>query len=1294
MQQCAEICAPLSWADKEYILSLVYQKKLPPAVHFPAALVQSSLRELKEAFEQSAELRSLCAALMHHRAESDSEQYIPATRRYGSQARYALMRGDAAGFGKALSAYARSVPPIGLSPELEHEAFWSAVLGAEWEEYRLVPPGAARREIVVIYALRRALYGAPELTLDELRAAAPDLMLGYALLRMDNSLSTLPPAALPPAVHELIRAYWFMRVGQWGEALSELTSYFAAQKSVRSNKKAPGNALLLLVALILAIHQGAPHSEVLSLREQASEMLLRVLPDSDHGQQRELADFFEVLAAWDSVQNRNLPGTRLPECKGGLPLLAMALGARAFSARTGCALPLEAMVAAIEAVESRGVSMLSVYAAAALVDMPELGVAQRRRLSAVLHSHREFASLYSVSEQAAPAAEGRHRLCLLLERQSEPQDKWLYWDLSLNSSMELESLTPRLVQKKPQSTGTELSLQQVLDASLVDDQDERDISMLGLASSLQTIRREQGLPLLADILAAHPRLRLVQGTYRRLVSVRKSRPALKVEQSGPYLQLVMDARQFLRFTQLSKGELALPGYHPRMQAIVEYFRDSSVRIDTRREGEMRWLLATLARDFDLEGELPQELRECSPSLGEVQVRVARERHGYSFELLVKHHAESAVLSTPGQGEAVLLVEPAEGGSVCVRRDMAQEVQAAKSVAAANPVLRAIEPTGDFRWHVAGEAHMLRALIALQGKAPLIWAAAGQREPLLLRSTPESPLRATLLSSHGGWLEIGAELQVDEARVLALTELLEAYRCREGDILPLGEERYLFASPELLAQLGCLSDALRRRGRALQLPLAALPALAAGWQGPLPEFVGRCAERLHECDAEPAPPSLSATLRDYQLQGYRWMLARVRAGLGACLADDMGLGKTVQLLALLLKCASDGPSLVVAPLSLCANWQAEAARFAPSLRVVVYGDTPRSAREKRRAGDLVIASYGQLIAGEDYFRSVQWNIVALDEAQAIKNPDSRRAEVVCSLSAAARLCLTGTPVENSLLDLWSIMRFLNPELLGARRSIGRTAEGIAAVQRVVAPLVLRRTKQEVLPQLPPMMEVEVGIELSAEERALYESIRRRAVERVKAGEDSVSLLAELMRLRRLCCHGKLAWGEYKGGSSKLEMMVQLVRSLHESGHRALVFSQFTDVLDLAQAALAESGFTSLRLDGSMRAAERRACVDSFQRGEAQVFLISLRAGGFGLNLTAADYVILLDPWWNPALEAQAAGRSHRIGQRNPVTVCRLIARDTVEERIMQMHEAKLELAKSVMRDSGMRLELLRDILLSS
>jgi len=453
------------------------------------------------------------------------------------------------------------------------------------------------------------------------------------------------------------------------------------------------------------------------------------------------------------------------------------------------------------------------------------------------------------------------------------------------------------------------------------------------------------------------------------------------------------------------------------------------------------------------------------------------------------------------------------------------------------------------------------------------------------------------------------------------------------------------------------------------------------------------------DLEPELPStLRATLRDYQVDGFKWLARLAEWGVGACLADDMGLGKTVQILAVMLGRASGGPQLVVAPTSVCNNWVVEAIRFAPTLQFRPFGTGDREALMADLGPfDVVVTSYGLLQSEIDRFKSVEWQTIVLDEAQAIKNMATKRSKAVMELNGDFRIAATGTPIENHLGELWNLSRFINPGFLGSMEHFNKRfaipieknqdRETRHHLKQLIQPFILRRLKEDVLDELPPRTDIVLHVELGKEERAFYEALRIRALKQlsdVKAapGKHHVRILAEIMRLRRACCNTRLVDGGSALFSSKLEVVEALLDELMENRHKALVFSQFVDHLSIVRELLDKKGVTYQYLDGSTPPKARTAAVNAFQAGEGDLFLISLKAGGLGLNLTAADYVIHMDPWWNPAVEDQASDRAHRIGQQRPVTVYRLVARDTIEDQIVDLHHQKRDLANSLLDGSDM------------
>ncbi len=442
----------------------------------------------------------------------------------------------------------------------------------------------------------------------------------------------------------------------------------------------------------------------------------------------------------------------------------------------------------------------------------------------------------------------------------------------------------------------------------------------------------------------------------------------------------------------------------------------------------------------------------------------------------------------------------------------------------------------------------------------------------------------------------------------------------------------------------------------------------------------------------APASFIGTLRPYQREGLAWLHFLERFGLGGCLADDMGLGKTIQVLALLAgrQERKAGASLVVVPRSLVFNWMQEAARFSPHLRVLDYSIAERRSEALDATdADLVLTTYGTLRRDAPALRAIEFDYVILDEAQAIKNAGTATSKAARLLRARNRLALSGTPVENRIEELWSLMDFLNPGMLGATSGFRRLMAGGAPEQRemlsrALRPVILRRTKAAVARDLPARVEQTLMVELEPAQRRFYDELLAESrsallsrVDRMGIARSKILILTALLRLRQAACHPALIDDSKAAApSAKLDALVPMLAEARDEGHKALVFSQFTSFLSLLRARLDAQGVAYEYLDG--RTKDRQAPVERFQSEPAcSLFLISLKAGGQGLNLTAADYVFLLDPWWNPAVEAQAIDRAHRIGQSRRVIATRLVARDTIEEKIIALQQTKRELAESIL-----------------
>jgi superfamily II DNA or RNA helicase len=481
----------------------------------------------------------------------------------------------------------------------------------------------------------------------------------------------------------------------------------------------------------------------------------------------------------------------------------------------------------------------------------------------------------------------------------------------------------------------------------------------------------------------------------------------------------------------------------------------------------------------------------------------------------------------------------------------------------------------------------------------------------------------------------------------------------------------------------------------------LAQLCEDLETPAPPRLRRLRELLNDASQLPTsepPNDLTVELRPYQREGVSWLGFMREAELGALLADDMGLGKTLQTICLM---QPGQRTLVVAPTSVLGNWQNEIARFRPKLRTSLYHGARRQLDE---TADVVLTSYALLRLDIDRLAAEPWTMTVLDEAQLIRNPESQVAQAAFRLSSGWRVALSGTPVENRLDDLWSQFHFLNPGLLGGRSDFSeRYARPIAEGRNDVAaelrqrtrPFMLRRLKQQVERQLPPRIEVVLRCELSSSERELYDAIRAatrdHVLKQLEVQHNVLAALAALLRLRQAACHSALVPGQQASSSAKLQLLLDQLDQTTAEQHKALVFSQWTSLLDLIEPALNERKLDFLRLDGSTR--DRQQVVEHFQRQDGPpILLISLKAGGVGLNLTAADHIFLIDPWWNPATEDQAADRAHRIGQTKPVIVHKLVAQDTVEERILQLQAHKRALAGAALDGAEQAASLNRDELL--
>lgn len=672
------------------------------------------------------------------------------------------------------------------------------------------------------------------------------------------------------------------------------------------------------------------------------------------------------------------------------------------------------------------------------------------------------------------------------------------------------------------------------------------------------------------------------------------------------------------------------------------------------------------------------------------------------ELRTRPLPESTALP-PGEGPRDVHVRRGEKPVHAVR-DFARELLDAEALRLLLPLKAAVLLPQPFAYLLDTPEECLALLSVCETLEPrpgLEW----RGLPLRLVLSKGPPALQVVLEKRRDWFGVLGGLSVEGERV-ELAVLLEAARRKER-FVRLGEpgpdgQSYVEIAGALRAHLEKLADHVHSSRQGLQISPAGAEALrgleAAGAQVEADRSWQLLVERIFASKSltPKAPRSLKAELRDYQLEGYRWLLRLASWGAGGVLADDMGLGKTVEALAVLLERQKLGPALVVAPTSVGFNWIDEARHFAPSLKLSLYADSADRATTLDRLGpgDVLVLSYGLLTRDLERLAKIRFSSIVFDEAQQLKNQGTQRFKAARALQGDFKFALSGTPLENHLGELWSLFGVVFPALLGSWEAFRsrfavpieqrRDPTAAPALARVLQPFLLRRTKAQVEAQLPARTEVRVPVVLSNAEWQLYEDARLAALSTLESPksvlreqERRIEVLAALTRLRLLASHPRLFDQGSKVGSAKEERLHELLRELIAEGQRVLVFSQFTSHLALVREQLEARQIAYEYLDGKTPQAARGARVKAFQEGTAPLFLISLKAGGVGLNLTAATSVIHLDPWWNPAVEDQASDRAHRLGQTRPVTIYRLVARGTIEEQMLALHDEKRSLVAAVL-----------------
>lgn len=697
---------------------------------------------------------------------------------------------------------------------------------------------------------------------------------------------------------------------------------------------------------------------------------------------------------------------------------------------------------------------------------------------------------------------------------------------------------------------------------------------------------------------------------------------------------------------------------------------------------------------------------------------------YSIALAVKPFGTHPPYQQPGQGMEIVSTK-IDGERVQTERDLkAEEANLETLRKAMHPFSH--EETDENRW-LLDTAQCLTLLETVRNMPDVAFVEWPQGAKMrVVRPAITADKLRLKISSTGQWFELEGDVQIGDKEKLKVAELLRRLREAEGNFIRLEGDEYIALSEQLRRQLQAIDKLLvgHASKRDNDNPkIAAMNGLQLqgledmGVKLKADEGFRQLMKRIEEAEKlQPTiPTNIHAELRPYQEQGFVWMSRLAHWGAGACLADDMGLGKTLQAITLMQSRAALGPQLVLMPTSVLLNWQQELQRFAPALTVKVLNaaatpsspsgpSSPKTAHRQQliaeaAEGDVVLSTYGLLVTEQELLASRNWTTIVLDEAHTIKNRDTQTSQGAMQLKGNFRLMLTGTPLQNHLSEIWNLFQFANPGLLGSYQQFtdrfiipverDHDQERQRLLRRLLSPFLLRRTKDEVLSELPEKTEITLRVELSPDEQALYDNLRQQAIANIEDSgqKGALQALAEITRLRQAACHPRLINPKLDIPSSKTQAFLDLVAQLRSSGHRALVFSQFTSHLALIREALDGQGGNGggssyLYLDGSTPTQERNRLVREFQTGDTPLFLISLKAGGLGLNLTAADFVIHLDPWWNPAIEDQASDRAHRIGQERPVTVYRLIAAGTIEEKIIRLHSTKRSMADALLQDADL------------
>ncbi|MFK7983764.1 MAG: DEAD/DEAH box helicase [Saprospiraceae bacterium] len=808
-------------------------------------------------------------------------------------------------------------------------------------------------------------------------------------------------------------------------------------------------------------------------------------------------------------------------------------------------------------------------------------------------------------------------------------------------------------------------------------------------------------------------------TYRAMIGhpllFRHDNPTIPIELTEVNPELIVEekpGRFEIKFSHpISEGEVSVTQETPTRFNLVnataahlkiaKALGGQSIAIPSAAKKQLGSILKKLGEIVPVHSALAHAEEDLPTKRGNanIHVHIMPFGDGFKLEMFTKPLVTEPPYFKPGKGRKEFVAEVKKKRTL-VKRTLSREKDNARKVESECPTLQQVEHYQG-EWTFEETETCLNILLELEplkesGLVTLEWP---KGEKVRLNQHAGFGQFSMRIDRDNDWFGVTGELKLDNDKVLDMKRLLELIENTDSRFVEISDGQFVALTKNFRKQLSEMNSLLYQTKDGMRVHGLAAAALedftsevnelevAKEWK----QQVNRL-KRARKMKTD-VPSTFQADLRPYQLEGYQWLTQLAYWGVGACLADDMGLGKTVQGLAMLVERAKNGPALVIAPASVCRNWRKESRKFAPTLNPIIFGQGDRKETIKGlKAYDLLISTYGLLQSEAKLFASKKFNTIILDEAQAIKNKAAKRSKAAMSLKGNFKVITTGTPIENHLGELWNLLNFINPGLLGTSQSFQekyalpiekyKNKDAQNSLKKLIQPFILRRRKNDVLEELPSKTEITLSVELSAEERAFYEALRQKALEQIesdeeKAGHPGMQILAQITRLRQACCNPKLVQPNVPISSAKLQLFGEVLEELVENGHKALVFSQFVGHLKIIEDFIKTKNISYQYLDGSTSLSKREDRIAAFQAGEGDVFLISLKAGGVGLNLTAADYVIHMDPWWNPAVEDQASDRAHRIGQQRPVTIYRLVTENTIEEKIVALHHHKRDLADSLL-----------------